>query len=51
MFSKIGILILQILQEKQLRWSLFLRKLGPLACNFIKNRIQQRRFPLKCSAF
>ena len=51
MLFKIAALNSQISLEKHLSWNLFLRKLDLPACNFIKKKLQQRRFPVKFATF
>ena len=47
MFFKIGALKnFANFTGKYLRWSHFLRKLDPQACNFVKKRLQHSCFPV-----
>ena len=50
---KIGVLkILAIFTEKRKCWSLFINKAAALNfCNFIKNRLQDKRFPQNITTF
>ena len=52
MFFKIGALKkFANFTGKYLCWSLFLKKLDPQVCNFIKRRLQHRCFPVKFAVF